>query len=61
MAQSFLKVSIYLCSEVILLGKSNPFKRAAYLEVLFNEQPTYNELKSGTSSLEPYISLINLF
>lgn len=43
----------------LLLGSSNPLKRAAYFGLLFTQTPTYQDLISGTASLAPYFELID--
>jgi len=43
--------------EDLLLGSSDPFKRAAYFGILFTKAPTYNDLILGTPQLEPCIEL----
>ncbi len=55
-------IEYYLASlENLLLGSPDPLKRAAYFGVLFQSAPTYQELISGTASLEPCIELNNVF
>ncbi len=41
----------------LLLGGSDPMKRAAYFGLIFSLAPTYQELVSGTPSLAPYVAL----
>lgn len=47
--------------EDLLLGGSDPLKKAAYFGVIFNEPPLYTELLSETPTLEPFISLNEIF
>ncbi|MBU1000473.1 hypothetical protein KKE78_03715 [Patescibacteria group bacterium] len=42
----------------LLLGSSNPLKRAAYFGLIFEQTPTYQDLISGTAQLAPYFELI---
>ncbi len=44
---------------ILLLGSSNPLKRAAYFGLLFEQPPTYQDLISGTVKLAPYFELIS--
>lgn len=43
--------------EELLLGGSNPVKKAAYFGLIFDQPPTYEELCFGTPKLVPYLSL----
>lgn len=45
--------------ENLLLGGTDSLKRAKYFGLLFDEAPTYQELKYGTPKLAPYIELIS--
>ncbi len=45
--------------ENLLLGGTDTLKRAEYFGLLFDEVPTYQELKYGTPKLAPYIELIS--
>lgn len=46
--------------EFILLGGSDPLKRATFFGLIFEELPTYQDLISGTAKLAPYINLIDM-
>ena len=51
-------VSDYLAHlEFLLLGSTDPIKRAAYFGLVFDEAPTYQDLITGTPKLAPYIKL----
>lgn len=43
--------------EELILGGSNPLKRAGYFGLIFDKLPTYEELVSGTPKLAPFIKL----
>ena len=43
--------------EELILGGSNPLKRADYFGLIFEKPPTYEELLSGTPKLAPFIGL----
>ena len=43
--------------EYLLIDTLNPFKRAAFFNLIFDSAPTYSELVSGTPKLAPYLSL----
>ncbi len=43
----------------LILGSSNPLKRAAYFGILFTQTPSYNDLISRTVQLAPYFELID--
>ncbi len=45
--------------ELLLLGSSNPLKRAVYFGILFEQTPTYEDLISRTAVLAPYFELID--
>ena len=47
--------------EDLLLGSSDPLKRAAYFGILFQVAPTYQNLISGTAQLEPCIAPNSFF
>lgn len=42
----------------LLLGSANPLKKAAYIGLIFDTAPTYQELISGTVSSASYFKLI---
>ena len=44
--------------ENLLLEQPDRVKSAEYFSILFDEMPTYNDLKYGTPKLAPYINLI---
>jgi DNA invertase Pin-like site-specific DNA recombinase len=44
--------------EILLFQGSDPLKSAEYFSLLFDELPTYHELKYGTPKLASYINLI---
>ena len=46
--------------EELLLGSSDPLKRAAYFGLIFDKAPNYQELLSGTPKLAPYLGLKQL-
>ncbi len=43
----------------LVLGSTDPHKRAAYFGLIFNTAPTYQDLISGTPTLAPHIELID--
>ena len=43
--------------EELILGGTNPLKRADYFGLVFDKLPTYEELVSGTPKLAPFIGL----
>jgi predicted KAP-like P-loop ATPase len=43
--------------EELLIGSSDPLKRAAYFGLIFDIVPTYLDLTSGTPKLAPYFGL----
>ena len=43
--------------EDLLIGSTDPLKRAAYFGLIFEQPPTYGELVSGTPKLSPFIAL----
>lgn len=45
--------------EELVLGASDPHKRAAYFGLIFDKAPTYLDLISGTPTLAPHIELID--
>ncbi len=45
--------------DILLLGGSDPMKKAEYFSLLFDEAPTYQELRCGTPKLAPYVKLIS--
>ncbi len=47
--------------EELILGGSNPLKRADYFGLIFEKPPTYEELISGTPKMAPFIGLKDEF
>lgn len=60
--QTILEVVGYFLEhlENLLLQSPEPFKRAEYFSLIFEQAPTYDEIKFGTPKLAPYINLIQV-